>query len=394
MDNMKNETVKLYDLDAYETSFSAVIKDVSYGKDNKYAYVILDRTLFFPEEGGQSCDGGEIDGFRVVDVQINSGVITHKIKVEDSERFERSFRSGKEISGKIDFEHRFSNMQNHSGEHILSGIIASVYGYQNTGFHLSDSTVYLQFGGILDPVQLKDLELKANEAVWKNLKITAGYPDPETLKDMYYRSKTEIDGPVRIVTIEDTDVCACCAPHVRNTGEIGIIKILDAERMGNEMRLTILCGKRALAELSRRQEDMGEVVRLTSKQPGDTASGVSKILQENSELKEKLGAVSRQYIAAINAKYAEAGDNILLFENIADVQYRRELVNLLCLSHQALMGYFAEATGTDTTLLSEPEIRVAALKKAPVLTRGSAAPDCRRHSEQEAEEAVKWSREA
>ena len=334
------DNVKLYDLDAYETAFDAVVQDVSYEKSSKYAFIVLDRTLFFPEEGGQSCDKGEIEGFAVEDVQIKDGIITHKIKVDDQSGFENSIKAGKKVSGSIDFEHRFSNMQNHSGEHILSGLIASEYGYRNTGFHLSDSTVYLQFGGILKTDQLKKLELKANEAVWKNLKISAVYPEPEELVNMYYRSKSEIDGPVRIVTIEGIDVCACCAPHVRRTGEIGIIKILDSERMGDEMRLTILCGKRALSEIDRRQDDMGEVVRLTSKQPGDTASGVSRILQENAELKEKLGILSRRYIAAVNDRYASAGDNVLVFENIEDVQYRRELVNLLCLSHKGMNGVF------------------------------------------------------
>ncbi len=340
MDNTIAETVKLYDLDAYETAFEAVVQDVSYDKGHQYASVVLDRTLFFPEEGGQSCDMGEIEGFEVVDVRISGGIITHKIRLDDRPGSKEFFREGRKVSGSIDFEHRFSNMQNHSGEHILSGLIASEHGYRNTGFHLSDSTVYLQFGGILEPDQLKALELKANEAVWKNLKISAVYPEPEELDSMYYRSKSEIDGPVRIVTIEGIDVCACCAPHVRRTGEIGIIKILDAERMGDEMRLTILCGKRALAEIGRRQDDMGEVVRLTSKQPGDTASGVSRILQENAELKEKLGTLSRRYIAAVNDRYAAAGDNVLVFEDIADVQYRRELVNLLCLSHKGMNGVF------------------------------------------------------
>ena len=339
---MNDRTLRLFDDDAYLTEFDARIVEICDTDVKGMNDIILDRTSFFPEEGGQSCDRGTIEGLEVRSVQVSGDRILHRLHIPEEQK--DGFGISKRVHGSIDFEHRFSNMQNHTGEHILSGLIWTMHGFHNTGFHLSDNSVTLQFSGILSQEQLEELEMRANEAVWKNLPVHAYYPEQSALRDMFYRSKKEIDGPVRIVTIEGIDSCACCAPHVRNTGEIGMIRILDAQRMADEMRLTILCGKRALAETRARQNDTAKVMKLTSSQAGDTAEGVRHILEENVQLKEKAGFLSRQYIAALSDKVPAEAVNVFLFEDIPDVQYRRELVNLLTAAHPGGCGVF---TGSD-----------------------------------------------
>ena len=189
--------------------------------DNGYKS-ILSKTAFFPEGGGQPADKGTINGATVLNVLEENGEIYHYT--------ENELTVGSEVEGILDWECRYDRMQNHSGEHIISGIVHSLYGYQNVGFHLSDETVTLDFDGELSLEQLELVERKANEVVWQNARVECFVPSEEELKTLEYRSKKELEGDVRIVKIEDCDICACCAPHVESAGEIGIIKMLDLRR--------------------------------------------------------------------------------------------------------------------------------------------------------------------
>lgn len=202
------ETIKLYDDYPYETEFTAYVLEV---KENA---LILDQTLFFPEEGGQTPDRGTINGVTVKDVQIDHGVITHYMNPG-------SFKVGDHVCGVIDWPYRFSNMQNHTGEHIFSGLAHKHYGYDNVGFHLGDHEMTIDLNGPLDHEQLKELENEVNQAIYENVNVTCQYVADDRLADLEYRSKKEIDEAVRIVTIEGYDVCACCAPHVKQTGKWG-----------------------------------------------------------------------------------------------------------------------------------------------------------------------------
>jgi alanyl-tRNA synthetase len=214
------ETIKLFDSDAYATDFSASVLSAELIEKKKSSHweIVLDRTLFFPEEGGQTPDTGTIDGHPVIDVQLDGNVIRHSIKAEKTDGGQPPFAPGQLVRGQIDFGHRFSNMQNHSGEHILSGLVHNRFGYDNVGFHLSDNTVTLDFNGPLTDEDILWLEQTANRVVWDNKEIRGWYPDPEELQSIEYRSKKEIDGPLRLVEIAGVDLCACCAPHVRRTG--------------------------------------------------------------------------------------------------------------------------------------------------------------------------------
>jgi len=284
-------TVRLFDDTPYETSFTGTVVSTQPGGREGTAQIVLDRTLFFPEEGGQTPDRGILGGFPVLDVQVKDNVITHTVQAPSD-----AFVPGAKVSGEIDWSHRFSNMQNHSGEHILSGLLHSLYGYDNVGFRLSDNTVTLDTSGQLTDEQLRDLERRANEVVYRNVPIHCEYPSPEVLKTLDYRSKKPIDGPVRIVTIEGVDVCACCAPHVQRTGEIGLIRILDVLHTKTNMRLTIVCGMRALEETQKEQEQLLAVSHLANAPRLSCAEGVQHLLDEILSLKEQLKTDDIRYV--------------------------------------------------------------------------------------------------
>ena len=222
-------TRKLYDEDARLLEFSGTVLSCEYDEKKKGYLVILDQTAFFPEEGGQTPDKGSIDGKEVLDVQIKDDVITHYLA--------EPMEAGSMVKGTIDWQHRFFNMQQHSGEHLFSGLAYRKYGLKNVGFHLSNQIVTMDFDKALSEAQLKEMEWEINEAIVANVEIKTGYPTKEALESMDYRSKIEIDGAVRIVEILGYDVCACCAPHVARTGEIGGFKIQTVQNYKGGVRI-------------------------------------------------------------------------------------------------------------------------------------------------------------
>lgn len=384
-------TIKLYDNAPYETEFDGTILSAQPGTAPGTVHVVLDQTLFFPEEGGQTPDRGTLADFPVVDVQISGdGIITHTLQTgagpSPGKEVPSSLLPGSTVHGRIDWNHRYSNMQNHSGEHILSGLLHSLYSYENVGFRLSDHTVTLDTSGLLTQEQILDLEQRANEVVWRNVPITCEYPSPERLAAMEYRSKKELSGPVRIVTIEGVDVCACCAPHVRRTGEIGLIKILSSLREKKVTRLTILSGKRALLEMEHRQEQLEKASHLMN-EPQDTISGgVQRLLDEIGHLKESAKAKEMLYIEARlddirrqNSLCGTSGKTIFLFESDLSPLSQRAFMNSLCDMGYLYAGVFV---GNDTdgwnyligSRSADARIPNAALKEQ-FQARGGGKPD-------------------
>ncbi|MBR2729914.1 MAG: hypothetical protein IKD92_08665 [Lachnospiraceae bacterium] len=339
-------TEKLFDTNAYAVEFDAKVLSASLLDQKKQDSLqtwelILDRTLFFPEEGGQTPDTGEINGCPVTDVQLDGDVIRHAVCVPE----QVSFSPGSTIHGKIDFAHRFSNMQNHSGEHILSGLAHSRFGCDNVGFHLSDNTVTLDFNRPLTDTDILWMETAANRVVWDNREIRGWYPDPEELETIEYRSKKEIDGPLRLVEIPGVDMCACCAPHVKRTGEIGLIKIIRTLRERDGIRLTILCGERALAYLQAQQQEVEEVSHLTNMPREKIGAGVSRILEDNEKLRQRSSDLEAQVTKALAAAVPEGQEDVFLFADGIGNLAQRRLVNDLCAAHPGYCGVFI---GTDT----------------------------------------------
>lgn len=231
-------THKIYETDSYCRDFTATV--LSCEKTEVGYAVVLDKTAFFPVGGGQAADGGTIDGANVLDVQLKDGDVIHTV--------DREIVVGNSVSCVIDWELRFSRMQSHSGEHVVSGIVHNMFGYSNVGFHMSDAQMTIDFDGPLTATNIADIELLANKVIYKNLAITVSFPEKKELDTLEFRSKLELTENVRIVNIEATDSCACCAPHVARTGEIGIIKIVNFYPYKQGTRVEMLAGINALLD--------------------------------------------------------------------------------------------------------------------------------------------------
>lgn len=292
---------KLYYEDAYETRFTAMVESI----DEKG--IVLDKTAFFPEGGGQSSDIGVLGGVRISDVQEENGVIYHKTDEPVS------FCVGDIVEGEINFEKRFSDMQNHSGEHIISGIVHNTFGYDNVGFHLNEKEIALDFSGVIDSDKISEIELEANRAVWKNIEINSFFPDEADKQSIAYRSKKEIDSQLRLVEIKGIDICACCAPHVRRTGEIGIIKIVGYEKHRGGTRVYILCGERALRDYNVKQRENKKIGNLLKTPEHETSSAVEALIKKKSELEYEIGKLNNES-ALISADAYEEKDIIVAID--------------------------------------------------------------------------------
>ncbi len=312
-------TEKLYYEDAYLHEFTALVTACEAGKSG---YLIeLDRTAFFPEGGGQPADTGRIGEAVIRDVHEKDGRIWHHA--------DRTLEVGETVSCAIDFEQRRRRMQNHSGEHVFSGTIHRLYGLNNVGFHMGADCMTVDFDGELSEEQLTAAETLANEAVRENLPIRVFFPEREELAKLSYRSKKELEGAVRLVEIPGVDLCACCAPHVRQTGEIGLIKLLSAERHRGGVRLELLCGLDALEDYRRRQAESGAVSRLLSVPKEKVASAVERQLEVQAGQKERIAALSLALAAKIAEAQPETDGNLVAFDELLDEIALRELTNLL-----------------------------------------------------------------
>ena len=310
-------TLKLYDNDSFLFSFSArVLKCESAGERWR---AVLDRTAFFPEGGGQPADPGTLGGVPVLDVQEETDGIAHYLPSPIPE--------GETVQGELDRAVRLRRMQNHTGEHILCGLAHRHYGYENVGFHLGEDAVTMDLSGELSPEQIRALEREANEVVWEDVPVTARYPDPAELPHLTYRSKLELTENVRLVTIEGYDVCACCAPHVQHTGQIGAIKIIDAMRHRGGMRLTILCGVDAYENYVNQFDHARAISNLLSTPREEIVSGVEKLLAERDALHRVILERDRKLMALHLASLPETDGNLCVVGAFDDLEALRELVN-------------------------------------------------------------------
>ena len=331
-------TLELYYESAYLKEFDATVISCSKGGDGSF-FVCLDKTAFFPEQGGQSCDKGvlldESGVEHAVDhVSIEDGVITHVLK--------SALPEGATVHGVIDFEHRFSNMQQHTGEHIFSGIVNSRFGYDNVGFHLSDNEVTMDYNGQLTPDQIKEVELLVNKAIWNNVEVICSFPSDEELNAIDYRSKKELSGAIRIVTIPGYDVCACCAPHVLRTGEIGLLKVVRAQNYKGGTRVSILCGERALSYISFEHDIIDELARTFTTSQDNIISSVDKLQSDLQDCKGQMVNLQNRLLDFELKEIDKDLTNVFLVkEPSTDQNVLRKTVNQLALSHAGFCGAFA-----------------------------------------------------
>ena len=299
-------TEKLYDNDSHLKEFTATV--IKSGENPNGSYAVLDKTAFFPEEGGQPCDIGFLDGIRVTDVQITDGVVYHYT--------EKPLSEGQTVKGEIDFCRRFDFMQNHSGEHIISGIVHSLFGFDNVGFHLSETEMTMDFDGMLTREDLQKIEKSANEVIYRNARFNCYYP--ENFKELEYRSKLDLKENVRIVEIENCDRCACCAPHVNSAAEIGIIKILDFCKNKGGVRVWAVCGKRALKDYNERYFNSSLISSMLCAPQNEIAKAVEKQNDNIAELKYQIGALKNRIIADfVNLNKTEKPLSVLFSEDFS-----------------------------------------------------------------------------
>lgn len=325
------KTIALYDDDSFATEFSAQV--VSCEESEGSFKIVLDQTLFFPEQGGQTSDVGSLGQVNVTDVQIEDDVIYHFC--------DKPIEAGQKVIGTIDWNHRFGNMQQHTGEHIFTGLAHNLYGADNVGFHLSDNTVTLDLNIELSEEQVRLIERTGNEIIAKDVPVKAYFPDDATLAATDYRSKKEIDGDVRLVEIEGVDICACCAPHVKTTGQVGMLKVVSYGKYKGGTRVYILCGLRALADYNRRMDLLAKSYQQLSCSEEDLPGRIAGIIDENKQLKYKISQIKADILMNQIVKYPSELSDVTIFIEDLDAKTMRDGVNALVERHEGLCAIFS-----------------------------------------------------
>ena len=312
------KTQKLYYEDCHLREFSATVTGCVQTQEGYL--VTLDATAFYPEGGGQACDLGKLGNANVLDVREDGEEVLHLC--------DGPLEVGQQVCGCIDWGRRFDQMQQHSGEHILSGLIHKTFGYHNVGFHVGKEAMEVDFDGPISWEELCRLEQLANEAVWRNLPVQWNYPAPEELEKIPYRSKKELPWPVRIVTVPGYDTCACCGVHVAQTGEIGIIKVLSCVKFHQGVRIEMLCGKRAFDYLSAVYEQNRQVSQLFSAKRLETGAAAKQMSEQLTAEKYRSAGLEKQLFRGIAESYVNQGD-VLHFEQTLSAAAVRELADAI-----------------------------------------------------------------
>jgi alanyl-tRNA synthetase len=311
-------TRKLYYENCHLKSFSATVTGCE--KSEKGWLVTLDATAFYPEGGGQACDLGTLGGVSVLDVQERGEDVVHLC--------DAPLTVGAAVEGSIDYDRRFDLMQQHTGEHIVSGIIHRRYGYHNVGFHIGLHTIQIDFDGIIPAEDLPAIEQEANSALWQNLPVRCWYPSEAELPQVFYRTKKALPWPVRIVEVPGFDSCACCGIHVERTGEAGLVKLFSMVGLRGGCRIEMACGKRALELLNLAFEQNRQVSQAFSAKWPETGAAARKMNEALTEEKYRSAGLQKQVFESIADSYVNQKD-IIRFESGLDSVGVRQLADLL-----------------------------------------------------------------
>ena len=322
------KTVRLFDEDAYIKEFKANVLS-STADGNRYL-TVLDRTAFFPEGGGQSSDKGVIGGARVSHVFEKDGIIYH---VTDG-----AVPAGEAVCS-LDFDERYRRMQNHTGEHVLCGVAHNLWGAENVGFHLSEEYVRVDLDVYLDREKVEELERLANEVVRANRNVSAYYPPEEELPALDFRSKDGIEGAVRLVKIEGVDLCACCAPHVKSTAEIGVIKVVDSIKYKGGTRLEIVCGPDAVKLFIAEHKSVSDLASSFSVKREDLVCAVERQREELASAEYRLRKAERELMALKLSAIPETDGDLCFFYDGADPEAVREFLNGASLKCRIACGF-------------------------------------------------------
>lgn len=324
------ETRRLYYEDVYKKEFTATVVEC---REQKKGYaVILDESAFYPEGGGQPSDVGTLGDAKVTEVHEKDGELLHYT--------DKALEVGAKVEGKIDWARRFDLMQQHSGEHMVSGLIHEAYGYDNVGFHMGSDTITIDLNGPLDETQLAEIERKTNQKIWEDTQIKIIYPTAEELEKIDYRSKKELTGQVRIVEFPGVDICACCGTHVTHTGEIGMVKLLSVEKFREGVRIEMICGKRVLDYLNMVNDQNHQISVKLSAKMDKTAQAVERLQEENFRLKGQVGQLVDDMCRKEAERYAGSG-SVLIFMDGMDADSVRKLADAVTQTCQGCCAVFS-----------------------------------------------------
>ena len=312
------QTRKLYYEDSHMTAFTATV--LSCRQTPRGYEVVLDATAFYPEGGGQAADTGTLNGIPVLDTRERGETVVHLI--------EAPLEAGTVAEGTIHWEARFRRMQQHSGEHIVSGIINRRYGYHNVGFHMGSDIITIDFDGVIPQEDLPALEAEANSAVWQNLPVKCWYPSREELPNVFYRTKRALPWPVRIVEIPGFDSCACCGTHVKATGEIGLIKLFTVMGFRGGTRMEMACGSSALKLLNEAYEQNRQVSQAFSAKIQETGEAARRMNEVEAQLKYQILGLQKRIFNTIAAGFAGKG-HVVHFEEGLDNTAVRDLADAI-----------------------------------------------------------------
>ena len=309
-------TRRLYYEDVYKKEFEAQVLECREAKDGYR--ILLDQSAFYPEGGGQPCDIGTLGEIKVLETHEKDGELLHYTK--------EPLEVGTRVTGRIDWDRRFDLMQQHSGEHMVSGLVHAALGYDNVGFHMGSDVITIDFNGVIDPEQLKQFEEKVNREIWKDSAVIVRYPSEEERKEIPYRSKKELTGQVRIVEFPGVDICACCGTHVTHTGEIGMVKLLSVVKFREGVRVEMISGKRVLDYLNQvNEQNHGVSVRLSAR-PDKTAEAVQRMWEENNRLHIRVNQMEEQLFSLEASRHQEEGD-VLIFQEGLEADSVRKLTD-------------------------------------------------------------------
>lgn len=324
---MKEELKKkLYYEDPYCREFTSKVISCHQGK--KGYEVILEETAFYPEGGGQPADLGWLNEVQVLDTRERNGEVVHIC--------DQSLEAGIEVMGKIDWDRRFRNMQQHTGEHIFSGLVHKRFGYHNVGFHMGKEFITIDFDGLLTEEEMQEMETAANQAVFENREVYCGYPSKEELDVLEYRSKKELLGDIRIVEIPGADICACCGTHVQRTGEIGMIKVTGNEKYKGGSRIFLQIGWQALEDYRLKTENVKKITALLSAKPEKIAEAAEKLLQGFGEQKQQISWMKKELLQYKADNLRSENGRLFIMAQQMDGQEIRMLCDLL-LARQELV---------------------------------------------------------
>lgn len=303
----------LFYKDSFMTTCEATVLECCQEKEGYR--IRLDQTVFYPEGGGQPYDTGSLNEVKVDQVHEKGDVIWHYTK--------EPIEEGTKVTAAIDWERRFDLMQQHSGEHIVSGLIHARYGYQNVGFHMGGETITIDFDGEIPEEELSEIESAANQYVWEDHPLEITFPSKEELETLPYRSKKELSGDVRIVTWPGADMCACCGVHVKTSGQVGQILLLTCQRNRGGVRIEMLCGNRALRYTNQLKEQNKRISNILSAKWQETANAVEKLQEDYLQVKYQLVGMENQKVSQMAAAMEGKGNQLVFEEQLSPESVRK-----------------------------------------------------------------------